>query len=196
MNPQITNLVIILVMMQAAKKIPFEDPNVLNGVRALYILSNVIIFGVYMYTKMQIDKKRDMTVLKYIEPAPMGSTEEPKAVTTTVHAYDSQQLRGLFKSQLMGIGMMAVMHLYFAYTNPLLIQSIIPLKGAFEGNLVKVHLLGQPATGDLARPWKAAAGGMMGMMNPGGAGGAAEIKTDKKSIEKAERSGRGGAKEE
>jgi hypothetical protein len=96
----------------------------------------------------------------------------------------------------MGIGMMAVMHLYFAYTNPLLIQSIIPLKGAFEGNLVKVHLLGQPATGDLARPWKAAAGGMMGMMNPGGAGGAAEIKTDKKSIEKAERSGRGGAKEE
>jgi Ca2+/Na+ antiporter len=50
-------------MMQAAKKIPFEDPNVLNGVRALYILSNVIIFGVYMYTKMQIDKKRGMFFL-------------------------------------------------------------------------------------------------------------------------------------
>lgn len=58
MNPQITNLVIILVMMQASKKIPFEDENVLWGVRGLYILSNVIIFGVYMYVKMQIDKKR------------------------------------------------------------------------------------------------------------------------------------------
>jgi hypothetical protein len=137
-----------------------------------------------------------MTVLKYIEPAPMGSTEEPKAVTTTVHAYDSQQLRGLFKSQLMGIGMMCVMHLYFAYTNPLLIQSIIPLKGAFEGNLVKVHLLGYPAKGDLERPWKAAAGGMMGMMGGANAGGAGEIKTDKRSVEKAERAGRGGAKEE
>jgi hypothetical protein len=45
-------------MMQAAKKIPFEDENVLMGVRGLYILSNVLIFGVYMYTKMQIDKKR------------------------------------------------------------------------------------------------------------------------------------------
>lgn len=138
----------------------------------------------------------DMTVLKYIEPAPMGSTEEPKAVTTTVHSYDSQQLRGLFKSQLMGIGMMGVMHLYFAYTNPLLIQSIIPLKGAFEGNLVKVHLLGYPAKGDLERPWKAAAGGMMGMMGGANPGGAAEIKTDKRSVEKAERAGRGGAKEE
>ncbi|GAB7360097.1 hypothetical protein MBLNU230_g7861t1 [Neophaeotheca triangularis] len=192
MNPQITNLIIILVMMQASKKVPFDDPNVLNGVRALYVISNLIIAGVYFYVKMQIDKKKDMTVLKYVEPAPMGSTEEPKAVTTTIHAYDLQQLRGLFKAQLMGVGMMCVMHLYFKYTNPLLIQSIIPLKGAFEGNLVKVHLFGQPAVGDLKRPWKAAAG-MMGMM---GGQGSNEIKTDQKSFEAAEKAGRGGAKEE
>lgn len=132
-----------------------------------------------------------MTVLKYVEPAPMGSTEEPKAVTTTVHAYDLQQLRALFKSQLMGIAMMGFMHLYLQYANPLLVQSIIPLKGVFEGNLIKVHLLGQPAAGELKRPWKASAG-FMGALQ----GGGGEIKTDKKSIELAERAGRGGAKEE
>lgn len=44
-------------MMQASKKIPFEDPNVLLGVRALYVLSNVIIAGLYLYTLQQIDKK-------------------------------------------------------------------------------------------------------------------------------------------
>jgi hypothetical protein len=120
----------------------------------------------------------------------MGSTEEPKAVTTTVQAYDKQQLRGLYKAQLMGVGMMCVMHLYFKYTNPLLIQSIIPLKGAFEGNLVKVHLLGQSATGDMKRPWKASSG-FMGMAAPDSG-----IKTDKKSIEAAEKAGRGGVKEE
>lgn len=210
-------MAIILFFMQASKKVPWEDPNVLNGIRGLYILSNVIIVGIYIYVGMKIDKKKgryptprtdvfavecmiarsehradlnsapDMTVLKYVEPAPMGSQEEPKSITTTVHAYDKQQLRALYKSQLMGVGMMAVMHLYMKYTNPLLIQSIIPLKGAFEGNLVKVHLLGKPATGDLRRPWKAA--GIMGM-------GASEIKTDRKSIEEAERKGRGGAKEE
>ena len=131
-----------------------------------------------------------MTTLKYVEPAPMGSTDEGKLITTTVHAYDLQQLQALFKSQLMGVGMMGVMHLYFKYTNPLLIQSIIPLKGAFEGNLVKIHLLGQPASGDLKRPFKAA-GGFMGAMQ-----GGAEPKGDKKSIEAAEKAGRGGAKEE
>lgn len=45
-------------MMQASKKIPFDDPNVLNGVRALYIVSNAIILGIYLYTKMRIDQKK------------------------------------------------------------------------------------------------------------------------------------------
>jgi len=175
--------------MQVSKKIPLDDPNWLMGARVMYILSNLIIIGIYLFVQSQIEKKKDRTVLKYVEPAPMGSAEEPKAVTTTVYAYDLQQLRGLFKSQLMGVGMMSFMHLYMKYTNPLLIQSIIPLKGAFEGNLVKIHLFGQPAIGDLKRPWKAS-GGLMGGFQGG------EIKTDKKSIEEAERAGRGGAKEE
>jgi Phosphate transport (Pho88) len=201
-------MIIILGMMQVSKKIPFDDPQVLMGVRALYIFSNVLILGLYLYIQQQINKKKgvldlflparealltqwpttDLTMLKYVEPAPMGSTEDPKLVTTTIQEYDNSQLKALFKSQLMGVGMMAVMHVYFKFTNPLLIQSIIPVKGAFEGSLVKVHVFGKPAAGELKRPWKAA-GGMMGM-------GQGEVKSDKASIEAAEKSGRGGAKEE
>lgn len=47
-------------MMQASKKVPFEDPNVLNGVRALYVFSNVVIAAIYIYVGMQIDKKKGM----------------------------------------------------------------------------------------------------------------------------------------
>ncbi len=132
-----------------------------------------------------------MTTLKYIEPAPMGSSEEPKLVTTTVHAYDLSQLRTQFKGQLMGIGMMAFMHGYLKYTNPLLIQSIIPLKGIFESNLVKIHILGYPASGDLKRPFKAG-GGLMSALQ----GGGGEVQSDKKSVEAAEKAGRGGVKDE
>ncbi|KFY08677.1 hypothetical protein V492_06034 [Pseudogymnoascus sp. VKM F-4246] len=185
-----SNLVIILGMMQVSKKVDFENPDVLNIVRGVYIASNVIIAMVYLYVQSQINKKKDLRTLKYVEPAAMGSTEEPKLVTTTVHAYDIQQLRALFKSQLMGVGMMCVMHLYMKYTNPLLIQSIIPLKGAFEGNLVKIHLFGQPAEGDLKRPFKAAASFMSALQQGG------EPASDKKAVEAAERAGRGGAKEE
>lgn len=189
LSPQITNLIIILGMMQVAKKIPFDDPNVLNLCRATYVLSNLIIVGIYIYIKTVVDKKKDMTTLKYVEPAPMGSSEEGKLVTTTIHAYDISQLKTMMRSQLMGAAMMAVMHLYFKYTNPLLIQSIIPLKGALEANLTKIHLFGKPAAGDLKRPFKQAAGFMSGLQ-----GGA--VQSDKKAVEAAEKAGRGGVKEE
>ncbi len=52
-----TNLVIILFLVQLAKKIPMEDPNVVNGFRALYVLSNLVVMGIYFYCKLQIDKK-------------------------------------------------------------------------------------------------------------------------------------------
>lgn len=45
-------------MIQVAKKVPFEDPNVLNAVRALYVVSNLIILGIYYYLKLQIDRKK------------------------------------------------------------------------------------------------------------------------------------------
>src|ERR1700709_895850 len=124
-----------------------------------------------------------MTTLKYVDQPQMGSSEEPKLVTTTVHKYDVEQMKALYKSQLMGVGMMGVMHLYFKYTNPLLIQSIIPLKGAFEGNMVKIWLFGQPAVGELKRPFKVAPGLMSGLT-----GGAAPTQ-DKKTLEAAEKAG-------
>ncbi|KMU73105.1 hypothetical protein CISG_03366 [Coccidioides immitis RMSCC 3703] len=154
----------------------------------MYIASNIIIAALYLYVYSQINKKKDLKTLKYVEPAPMGSGEEPRPVVTTVQDYDKQQLRSQFRSQLMGVGMMCVMHLYFKYTNPLVIQSILPLKGALEANLVKIHVFGQPAKGNLERPWKAA-GGLMGM-------GQGEVKSDKASVENAEKSWRGGAKDE
>ncbi len=47
----------ILFLMQTSKKIPFDDPNVLNGIRGFYILSNIIIAGIYLYVQQQINKK-------------------------------------------------------------------------------------------------------------------------------------------
>jgi hypothetical protein len=45
-------------MMQVAKKIPFEDPTVLNAIRAVYVTSNLIILGIYLYIRAQVNKKK------------------------------------------------------------------------------------------------------------------------------------------
>ena len=58
LTPGSTNLVIILGMMQVSKRIPFEDPSVLNTVRAVYLGSNVVIALIYLYIMAQINKKK------------------------------------------------------------------------------------------------------------------------------------------
>jgi len=45
-------------MVQIAKKVPFDDPNVLNACRAGYVVSNLIILGLYLYIQQQINKKK------------------------------------------------------------------------------------------------------------------------------------------
>ena len=47
-------------MMQVSKKVPFEDPQVLLGVRVLYVVSNLIILGIYLYIQMKINAKKGM----------------------------------------------------------------------------------------------------------------------------------------
>jgi hypothetical protein len=49
-------------MMQVSKRVPFEDPQVLLGVRILYVVSNLIIFGLYYYIGMKIKSKRGMLI--------------------------------------------------------------------------------------------------------------------------------------
>ena len=47
-------------MMQVSKRVPFDNLDVLNGVRALYIASNLIIAALYVYVQLQINKKKGM----------------------------------------------------------------------------------------------------------------------------------------
>lgn len=67
-------------MIQVAKKVPFEDPNVLNAVRALYVVSNLIILGIYYYLKLQIDRKKGELGLTTNEQ--IGGVRRPQESTT------------------------------------------------------------------------------------------------------------------
>lgn len=49
-------------MMQVSKKIPFEDPQVLMAVRVLYVVSNLVIIGMYLYAQQKINKKKGVTL--------------------------------------------------------------------------------------------------------------------------------------
>ena len=76
---------IILGMMQVSKKIPFDDPQVLMGVRALYIVSNVIIVAIYLYIQSKINSKKGSLYLHqvFVEAAS----------DTSLYRFDNPQIR-------------------------------------------------------------------------------------------------------
>ena len=52
--------------------------------------------------------------------------------------------------------MMGFLHLYMQYTQPLFVQAVMAFKTLYDSKVFKIHVLGQPAEGDLKRPFKVA----------------------------------------
>ncbi|KAJ3558356.1 hypothetical protein NM688_g979 [Phlebia brevispora] len=186
MNAATQNLVVSIVAMQLARKIPFDDPQVLTIVRIVYVVTQVVVLGVYYYVSAKIKEKNDQTVLKYVEPANPMSKEPGNLVVTTNRDYDLGEVSKLVRGAYIGIAMMVFLHGYMKYTQPLFIQALMGVKNLYDAKPVAIWVLGKPAEGDLKRPFKAG-GGLFGM-----AGG--EPQTDKAAIDEAEK--RIGKKEE
>ncbi|KAK4700201.1 hypothetical protein P7C70_g6046, partial [Phenoliferia sp. Uapishka_3] len=135
MNPAITNLALSLGLMQVAKKFDFEDPTVLMAVRIGYVASQLLCVGAYYYASIV--------------------QQEPGAMTTTTNRdYDLGETSKAVRGLLIGVAIMAAMHLYMKYTQPLFMQGILPLKSLYESKVLQIHILGRPATGDLKRPFE------------------------------------------
>ncbi|CCF57921.1 hypothetical protein KAFR_0D02730 [Kazachstania africana CBS 2517] len=157
MNPQVTNLVVMVVMMQLSRRIDMEDPTIVTYIRTAYVVSVVSSYLIYQLVKQKILSKNDTTELKIFTPKnPMNPNDTDKEETTTVRDYDLQQVESAIKSIYSGLAMMGFMHLYLKYTNPLFMQCINPIKSALEHNETKIHLFNHEATGELERPFKTA----------------------------------------
>jgi len=185
MNAPIQNLAISLGVMQLARKIPFDDPHVLFYVRIAYVASQGIALLVYYYASSKIRAKNDQAMLKYVEPANPMAQEPGKLVTTTVRDYDLAETSKLIKGVFTSVAMMGFLHIYLKYSQPLFVQAIMAFKSLYEAKIVKIHVLGHAADGDLKRPFKS---------GPGLFGSSGDPQTDKAAIEEAEK--RIGAKEE
>ncbi|KAG6902086.1 hypothetical protein C0995_004437 [Termitomyces sp. Mi166 len=190
------NLAISLGAMQVARKIPFDDPQVLVYVRIAYVAAQVIVIATYYFVSLkvlfflfhparlltlsQVKAKNDQSVLKYVETPSPFSQEPGQLVTTTVRDYDLSETSKLLRAAYMGIAMMAFMHLYMKYTQPLFIQALMTLKNLYDAKLVAIHVLGKKADGDLKRPFKTP--GMFGAPPTGPATDAASIAEAEKRI--------------
>ncbi|CAG8675388.1 4902_t:CDS:2 [Acaulospora morrowiae] len=178
MNSQVANLVLVLVIIQVSRKLDLENPDVITYVRIGYVTVQALTLSLCYFIATRIKKINDTTEIKYVEPAKPFTNESPQVVETTVRDYDLGKTMDLFKQTCTSVLIMLIIHLYFGFTQPLFIQSILPLKSVYQNQMVQIHLLGKKAEGELNRPFK----------NPSPFGWLLEAQqpqTDKASIKKA-----------
>ncbi|KAI8059988.1 inorganic phosphate transporter [Gilbertella persicaria] len=150
------NMGFLLVSMQLAKKIDWEDPDVLTYARIGYYSAQVLVVAMAYGLISIIKKKNDTTVLTYNAPAKpslSGPTEAPATITTTVKDYDIEQVQQFIKSSVTSIFIISLMHFQFKFTQPLLMQSIMPVKNLLAHKEALIHLWGDAPEGNLARPF-------------------------------------------
>ncbi|KAG2209051.1 hypothetical protein INT46_011449 [Mucor plumbeus] len=154
-NPMF-NMGFLLVSMQLAKKIDWEDPNVLNYARIGYYGAQILVVAMAYGLITFIKKKNDTTTLTYDAPKKPGQAEgAPETISTTVKDYDIDQIQQFIKSTVTSILIISVMHWQFKFTQPLLMQSILPIKNLLTHKVALIHLWGDAPEGNLARPFAA-----------------------------------------
>ncbi|KAJ3000021.1 hypothetical protein HDV02_000973 [Globomyces sp. JEL0801] len=123
----------------------------------------------------------DQTELIYKDAKPSfnAADQEPELIKTNFRDYDVSQLKSLAFQTVLGVVIIAVMHFKYGYLRPLLLQSVLAFKTLYGVPLIKVHILGFPATGELQRPWKAP--NPLGIEEPATA---KEVKKEEKKQEK------------
>lgn len=120
----------------------------------------------------------DTTSLTYDAPKKPGQAEgAPETITTTVRDYDVDQVKSFIQSTVTSILIISVMHWQFKFTQPLLMQSILPIKNLLTHKEALIHLWGDAPEGNLSRPFAAEnpLGGLANMF--GGASDAAPAAT-------------------
>ncbi|KAG2175505.1 hypothetical protein INT43_001152 [Umbelopsis isabellina] len=158
LTSQVFNIGLMLFSMQVAKRIPWDDPQTVQLARAAYVLAQLAAIGISYYLMLVVKKKNDTTTLRYVKPAKpstSGQPSEPEMMITTNKAYDLDQLQQAIRSTLTTALMFSVVHFYFKINQPLLIQSIVPIKNALISKEALIHIWGDAAEGPLKRPFKA-----------------------------------------
>lgn len=64
-------------------------------------------------------------------------------------------MRQQIKQIVLGCCILILVHYKWGFVQPLFLQCVLPFKNLFDAKVVKVHLLGQKAEGELQRPFKA-----------------------------------------
>eukprot|EP00760_Papus_ankaliazontas_P000875 PhM_4_TR10290/c0_g2_i1/m.2675 len=152
-----TGIFTVGVMLLVTRGLDTSDPEVVSMIYLFYGAVHAIVLGLCVALFFKIQSTKDATPLTYTEKptAFMAPTTEPTTVQTTVHDYDMGKFWELVgKRIVLGVVIMGAVHYKWGVVPPLIYQCMHNPMQLYDSPLTYVYLLGEKATGSLARPWK------------------------------------------
>jgi len=164
-SDQISSLVFVLLIVQVTRHLDLANPSNLLALRITYGLSQLFLLGVSFYALRRIRKLADKTKLQVPEPAKPFTNEPATVKEITVEEYDVEKVKEYIKQTVFSCLFLLFLHYKYEFLQPLLIQSILPLKAAFFLPIFQIHVFGKLAEGDLKRPFKPPANPFADLLN-------------------------------
>jgi len=153
--------------------IDYTNPNTILSARILYGVGQLAVLLLSLFIFLRIKKNNDSTTFKIKKPVGMleaaKQAQAPKSEgeddleEVTVVDYDTAELWKLVKGNLIGMAITLFIHIKWGFVPPLVIQVAMSPVTLWSNPLVQLYLIGKPATGSLARPFKAEAPDLFGL---------------------------------
>jgi len=152
-----STLAFVFLVAQLTKNINFSDSNNIFYARTAYVIGQSLILALSLYIRRRILKSNEKGIIKVTEsPKPFSTETTPVEQSMTTCEYDLNELSKSIKQTLTSILIIGFLHFKFGYVQPLILQTLIPLKTLFGTPLFQIYILGKSAQlGTLKRPWKA-----------------------------------------
>ena len=137
-----------------------------NRITAFYCVVQGLIFAAFAFLWVKVsafvtereaeyEGKIQPTFVVKAPPLPMGMENPEPDQTMTDPEYDMHKLQELVKQQVIQVGICVAMANYMGTNGSriLFLQGCMSPFTLLSSNLIAIYVKGEPATGDLRRPW-------------------------------------------
>ena len=154
---QIGSMAAVILLIQLSRRIDITNTRNVLLIRLAYGVSQILSLLFLALLRQRILGKKEKGVVEVEEPPkPFSAPDQaPKRERISVCEYDIREVNKQMQQTVISLLIMCVLHGWFNFVQPLILQAILPWKTLLTLPVVRIHLWGSEATGDLARPWKA-----------------------------------------
>ena len=156
LSNQISGMAMVLGLAQVVKYFDLANAKNAFPIRVTYGVVQILIFLVLAYIRSCILKNKEKGTVTVTSPPKPFSDEEPKSERISIAEYDMRELNKVLQQTFMSAAILIVVHMWLKSLQPLIFQSIMPLKTLVTSNLFQIYVLKRKAEGSLERPWKEA----------------------------------------